>query len=74
MHVPNIDSLLQPSSAEQFKTLPQIGRMYGFSVHALRRAAKSGHFPLYSPFGRRWYVLPSEVLAFVASCTEGGEA
>lgn len=72
MHLPSTTNLNAQASPEAFMTIPQFCRLHGFKPHAVRRAAKLGLFPLYQPFGRRWYILPSEVLAFVNSCTEGG--
>ena len=42
----------EPSSDPLF-TLPETSRRYGIGLHSVRRAAKSGHFPVYS-CGTAW--------------------
>jgi len=57
---------------EPFQTIPSAAKALGLKYHALLRAVNSGLVPGYRPFGKRTYVLPSEVATFVKAHQDGG--
>jgi excisionase family DNA binding protein len=50
---------------EEFLTLKEAAERLNLHYHQLQRAAKSGLFPIYTPFGPRIYVRLSEVTASI---------
>ncbi|QFR33832.1 helix-turn-helix domain-containing protein [Ancylobacter sp. TS-1] len=62
----------QANPPEKLLTLQQAADVLGLHLWALRRAAKRGLIPTYSPFNSRRFVLLSEVLAFIEASRTGG--
>lgn len=59
-------------SVERYLTAPQAAAELGIKIHALRRAISRGDVPSYYPFGKRRYVLLSEINAVIAASKVGG--
>lgn len=67
---------MQPKSTndafERYRTPPQAASELGIKIHALRRAINRHDVPVYYPFGKRRYVLLSEINAVIAASKIGG--
>lgn len=59
---------------ERYRTIPQAAVEMGIKVHALRRAINREEIPSYFPFGKRRYVLTSEINAVIQASKSGGRS
>lgn len=59
-------------STEKFITLADAAERLGVHLWALRRAAKRGAVPTYTPFNKRKLVRLSEVIAAIEAARQGG--
>lgn len=57
---------------ERYRTVPHAASELGIKTHALRRAINRDDVPSYYPFGKRRYVLLSEINAVIAASKVGG--
>lgn len=58
--------------AEKLLTLKDAAAEIGAKEWQVRRAAKRGDIPVYTPFNSRMLVKLSEVVAYIDSCRQGG--
>jgi hypothetical protein len=57
---------------EKLVPMKEAADALGIHLWALRRAAKRGAIPSYTPFNSRRLVRLTEVIAFIDSCRQGG--
>lgn len=57
---------------EPYYTFNEVATKLNLRYRDIQRAAKAGLFPTYTPFGRRCYVLLSEVIAAIRNSLKGG--
>ncbi len=61
-------------ATENLLTLPQAAKQLNVPVYTLRRAAKAGLIPTYTPFSQRVRVRLSEVVVAVEVSSMGGQS
>lgn len=70
-----MDATLTPNpNRERLRTIKEAAREIGCLEWQLRRAAKKGTIPSYTPFNSRKLVKISEIAAYIDSTKQGGEA
>lgn len=60
------------TTPEKLLNFNEAAHVIGVKVWQIRRAAKAGAIPTYSPFNSRRLVKLSEVVRYIDSCRQGG--